>query len=54
MWLLNDQKSIELPNPPQMHNKGNYIVSLANVVRWLAQQVRYALLIHNVTKLHHV
>ena len=40
VWLLNDQKSIELPNPPQMHNKGNYIVSLANVVRWLAQQVR--------------
>jgi electron-transferring-flavoprotein dehydrogenase len=24
--------------PPQMHNKGNYIVSLGNVVRWLGAQ----------------
>ena len=24
--------------PESMHNKGNYIVSLGNVVRWLAQQ----------------
>ncbi len=28
----------KLPTPPQMHNKGNYIVSLGNVVRWLGQQ----------------
>ena len=27
-----------LPTPPQMHNEGNYIVSLGNVVRWLGQQ----------------
>ena len=27
-----------LPTPPQMHNRGNYIVSLGNVVRWLGQQ----------------
>ena len=27
-----------LPTPPQMHNKGNYIVSLGNVCRWLAEQ----------------
>lgn len=39
VWLLNDQKHVELPTPPQMHNKGNYVVSLGNVVRWLAQQV---------------
>jgi electron-transferring-flavoprotein dehydrogenase len=25
-------------NPPQMHNHGNYIVSLGNVVRWLGGQ----------------
>lgn len=24
--------------PPSMHNKGNYIVSLSNVVRWLGEQ----------------
>jgi electron-transferring-flavoprotein dehydrogenase len=29
---------IPLPTPPQMHNKGNYIVSLGNLCRWLAEQ----------------
>lgn len=27
-----------MPTPPQMHNKGNYIISLANLGRWLAEQ----------------
>ena len=27
-----------MPTPPQMHNKGNYIVSLGNVCRWLGEQ----------------
>jgi len=27
-----------MPTPPQMHNKGNYIVSLGNVCRWLKEQ----------------
>ena len=27
-----------LPTPPTMHNKGNYIVSLSNLVRWLGEQ----------------
>lgn len=33
--------TIQLPHsivPKSMHNKGNYIVSLGNVVRWLAEQ----------------
>ena len=30
--------SFRPPTPPQMHNEGNYIVSLGNVVRWLGQQ----------------
>lgn len=29
---------IPLPTPPQMHNKGNYIVSLGNLSRWLGEQ----------------
>src|SRR5665213_2836216 len=29
---------VRLPTPPQMHNHGNYIVSLGNVTRWLGQQ----------------
>jgi electron-transferring-flavoprotein dehydrogenase len=35
---LTQSRAIRLPTPPQMHNKGNYIVSLGNVCRWLAQQ----------------
>lgn len=27
-----------LPNPPQMHNHGNYIISLGELGRWLASQ----------------
>ena len=33
--LLTETKAYKLPTPPQMHNEGNYIVSLGNVARWL-------------------
>ena len=36
--FLTAEKSYKLPTPPQMHNAGNYIVSLGNVVRWLGEQ----------------
>ena len=36
--LLSEKRSFRLPTPPQMHNKGNYIASLGNVCRWLAEQ----------------
>ena len=36
--FLTAKRAIQLPTPPQMHNNGNYIVSLGNVVRWLGQQ----------------
>ncbi len=35
---LTATRAIRLPTPAQMHNKGNYIGSLGNVCRWLAQQ----------------
>ena len=35
---LTESKAFRLPTPPQMHNKGNYIVSLGNVCRWLGEQ----------------
>ncbi len=42
MYLLrNESKATKLPalvTPKTMHNDGNYIVSLANVCRWLAEQ----------------
>jgi electron-transferring-flavoprotein dehydrogenase len=36
--FLTETRSFRLPTPPQMHNHGNYIVSLGNVCRWLATQ----------------
>jgi electron-transferring-flavoprotein dehydrogenase len=36
--FLTADKAWKLPTPPQMHNDGNFIVSLGNVVRWLGEQ----------------
>lgn len=36
--LLTKNSALKLPVPPQMHNQGNYIISLANLCRWLAEQ----------------
>ena len=36
--FLTQSRALKLPTPPQMHNHGNYIVSLGNVCRWLAEQ----------------
>ena len=36
--FLTQTRAIRLPTPPQMHNDGNYVVSLGNVVRWLGTQ----------------
>ena len=40
--FLTAARAIRLPTPPQMHNQGNYIVSLGNVCRWLGQQAEAA------------
>ncbi|BBF78687.1 electron transfer flavoprotein-ubiquinone oxidoreductase [Acinetobacter ursingii] len=40
-FLLSDEKSQEAPHwmvPKTMHNDGNYVISLGNVVRWLGQK----------------
>lgn len=36
--LLTEKKSFRLPTPPQMHNAGNYIISLGKLCRWLADE----------------
>ena len=36
--LLTQSRAFRLPTPPQMRNHGNYIISLGNLCRWLAQQ----------------
>ena len=35
---LTKTKSFQLPTPPQMHNEGNYIISLSDFTKWLAEQ----------------
>src|SRR5712671_5175626 len=35
---LTTNRALRLPTPPQMHNHGNYIISLGNLCRWLATQ----------------
>ncbi|MDG4577189.1 MAG: electron transfer flavoprotein-ubiquinone oxidoreductase [Defluviicoccus sp.] len=36
--FLTKTRAIRLPTPPQMHNEGNYIVSLGNLCRWLGSE----------------
>ena len=36
--FMTQKRAIRLPTPPQMHNQGNYIVSLSDVTRWLGSQ----------------
>jgi len=38
MRFLTKSSSIPMPPPPQMHNKGNYILSLNNLTKWLAEK----------------
>ena len=35
--LLTERRALRLPTPAQMANHGNYIISLGNLCRWLAQ-----------------
>lgn len=34
--FLTETSHVTLPTPPQMHNKGNYIISLGALAKWLA------------------
>lgn len=36
--FLTQKHAIRLPTPPLMHNRGNYIISLGNLCRWLAKE----------------
>ena len=36
--FLTRNQAFRLPTPPQMHNRGNYIISLGNLCRWLAKE----------------
>src|SRR3989449_29193 len=36
--LLTSRRAFTLPTPPTMHNTGNYVASLCEIVRWLGQR----------------
>ena len=36
--LLTSRRAITLPTPPTMHNAGNYVASLCEIVRWLGER----------------
>ena len=36
--FLTKKSAFRMPTPPQMNNHGNYIISLGNLCRWLAEQ----------------
>ncbi|KAB5543065.1 hypothetical protein GE09DRAFT_237097 [Coniochaeta sp. 2T2.1] len=38
MRFLTKKMAVPLPAPPQMHNKGNYIVSLSEFTKWLGER----------------
>ena len=38
LFFLTRGGAMRLPTPPQMHNAGNWIISLGNVCRWLGEQ----------------
>ena len=37
-FFLTGGGAVRLPTPPQMHNAGNFIISLGNLCRWLGEQ----------------
>lgn len=39
--FLTEKKSFRLPTPPQMHNTGNFIISLGQFCKWLADQAEF-------------
>tara|TARA_B100000686_G_scaffold345606_1_gene430530 strand:- start:628 stop:2274 length:1647 start_codon:yes stop_codon:yes gene_type:complete len=36
--FMTEKGSFKMPTPPQMHNEGNYIISLGELGKWLASQ----------------
>src|SRR3989454_7593364 len=36
--LLTSRRAVTLPTPPTMHNAGNYVASLCEIVRWLGER----------------
>ncbi|OQW51530.1 MAG: hypothetical protein A4S09_09880 [Proteobacteria bacterium SG_bin7] len=42
VYLITEKSQIKLPTPPTMKNKGNYIASISECVRWLGEKAQNA------------
>jgi electron-transferring-flavoprotein dehydrogenase len=42
VYVLSGGRAVRIPTPPPMHNEGNYIASLCEIVRWLGKQAEAA------------
>jgi len=42
VYMLTEGKALRLPTPPTMHNKGNFIASLCEVVQWMGDKAEAA------------
>lgn len=38
VYFLNSKNAYRLPTPPTMHNKGNFIASISEIVRWMGEK----------------
>ncbi len=38
VYLLTGSRALRIPTPPPMHNKGNFIASICEIVRWLGER----------------
>jgi len=38
VYMLSEGRHVRLPTPPSMHNKGNYVASICEIVRWLGER----------------
>ena len=42
VYYLTAKRALRIPTPPTMHNSGNYVASLSQLGRWLAEQAEEA------------
>jgi electron-transferring-flavoprotein dehydrogenase len=42
VYMMTEKGKIRIPTPPTMHNKGNYVASICEVVRWLGKKAEEA------------
>jgi len=38
VYLLSTKRARRIPTPPSMHNRGNYVASISEIVRWLGEK----------------